>query len=75
MLNQSQPPASAFPLPNPPVKESWDGTHRPGNHDQLTNQCSTNELATHRTLAGERDMDQPSHPVDDPAGRCSLERR
>ena len=76
--NQPQPPEPAFPL-----RVNHGGTDRPGNHDQLNNQCSTNEHATHRTRADERDTwtsPRPSHEasrVTAPAepARRSLERR
>ncbi len=50
------------------------GTHRTGNHDQLTNQCSTKQHATHRTHADDRSCtDQTPHPHEsDRAGRMLL---
>ncbi|GAA4217723.1 hypothetical protein GCM10023074_72550 [Microbispora amethystogenes] len=69
--NPPSPPPDAFPLRThgaavlTPAADPADPN----------NQCSTNERAEQGTLAPEPGMDQPDHPVDDPAGRCSLERR
>ncbi len=50
---KSQPPKPDFPL-----RAKRGGTHRSGNHDQLNNQCSTNERTRQGTFAPEPGMDQ-----------------
>ena len=50
-------PRSRFPTPRPCLKRDTTTAVLAGQatHDQLNNQCSTNEHATHQTLADDRD--------------------